>query len=80
MADSPERQTTEKFDVRRALFLSRLVRVWDKVPTMRLGELVALTLDMNATHGGFDIEVLRNIDDMDLVERIERWVLHHSSG
>ncbi len=75
----PSRQTTEKLDVRRALFLDRLVRVWDKVPTMRLGELVALALDMNAAHGGFDIEVLRNIDDMDLVERIERWVLHRST-
>ena len=74
-SDHPERQTTEKFDVRRALFLSRLVRVWDKVPTVRLGELIALALDMNSASGGFDIEVLKNIDDVDLVERIERWVL-----
>jgi hypothetical protein len=79
VADSPERQTTEKFDVRRALFLSRLVRVWDKVPSLRLGELVALSLDMNASSGGFDIEVLKNIDDMELVERIERWALHKSA-
>jgi hypothetical protein len=74
-SDHPERQTTEKFDVRRALFLSRLVRVWDKVPSLRLGELITLALDMNAASGGFDIEVLRNINDMELVERIERWVL-----
>jgi hypothetical protein len=72
---NPERQTTEKLDVRRALFLERLVRVWDKVPSLRLGELIALALDMNAASGGFDIEVLRNIDDMELVERIERWAL-----
>ena len=75
MSSSDERQTTEKLDVRRALFLERLVRVWDKVPSLRLGELITLALDMNATSGGFDIEVLKNIDDMELVERIERWVL-----
>ena len=75
MSSSDERQTTEKLDVRRALFLERLVRVWDKVPSLRLGELITLALDMNATSGGFDIEVLKNIDDMELVERIERWAL-----
>jgi len=80
VSDHPERQTTEKFDVRRALFLSRLVRVWDKVPSLRLGELIALSLDMNASSGSFDIEVLKNIDDMELVERIERWALQHGSG
>jgi hypothetical protein len=75
VSSSDERQTTEKLDVRRALFLERLVRVWDKVPSLRLGELITLALDMNATSGGFDIEVLKNIDDMELVERIERLVL-----
>jgi hypothetical protein len=80
VSDHPERQTTEKFDVRRALFLSRLVRVWDKVPSLRLGELITLALDMNAASGGFDIEVLKNIDDMELVERIERWAMRNSSG
>ena len=41
-----------------------------KVPSLRIGELIALSLDMNASSGGFDIEVLKNIDDMELVERL----------
>lgn len=76
MSDHSDRQTTEKLDVRRALFLERLVRVWDKVPNLRLGELIVLSFDMT---GVFDIEVLKNIDDVDLVERIERWALHRKS-
>jgi hypothetical protein len=77
---SEERQTTERLEVRRALFLERLIRVWDKVPTLRIGELIVLSLDMAAGSAVFDIEVLKNIDDVDLVERIERWVLHRSSS
>jgi hypothetical protein len=65
-------ETTEKTDVRRALFLERLIKSWDKTPTSRLGELIAKALDMSTA---FDVHVLENIDDVDLVERIERYVL-----
>lgn len=80
MTTELDRQTTERFEARRALFLERLIRVWDQVPQKRLGELIVLTLDMggggSSGHlGEFDIEVLRNIDDVTLVERMERWLM-----
>jgi hypothetical protein len=65
-------ETTEKFDTRRALFLERLIRAWDKAPKARLGELIVRSLEMTSL---FDIEYLRNVDDVKLVEAIERWVL-----
>lgn len=65
-------ETTEKMDVRRALFLERLIKAWDKTPSSRLGELVSKSLEMSTA---FDVHVLENIDDLDLVERIERYVL-----
>jgi hypothetical protein len=77
VSDHPERQTTERLDVRRALFLERLVRIWDEHPDRRLGEIIVLALDMSGT---FDVEVLRNVDDMSLAERIERWAMRNSSG
>ena len=65
-------ETTEKFDTRRALFLERLIRAWDKMPKARLGELISKSLDLSTL---FDIMYLSNIDDVKLVEAIERFVL-----
>ena len=65
-------ETTEKFDTRRALFLERLIKAWDKTPKSRLGALIVSALEMSTL---FDIEYLRNVDDVKLVEAIERWVL-----
>ena len=39
---------------------------------MRLGALVSAALDLETL---FDLQVLREIDDVDLVEKIERYVL-----
>lgn len=64
--------TTDRFDNRRAIFLERLIGAWDKCPEERLGKLIAEALDMETP---FDIEVLRGIDNIDLVEKIERLVL-----
>lgn len=77
MSDPTERQTTERLDVRRALFLERLVRVWDEHPDRRLGEIIVLAVGIE---GVFDIEVLKHIDDVSLAERIERWGMRNSSG
>ena len=70
------RSTTDKYDVRRALVLERLIRAWDKRPSMRLGCLVVEALEMSTP---FDVLVLRGIDDMDLVEKLERYVLMEHS-
>jgi hypothetical protein len=64
--------TTEKFDTRRAIFLERLIRAWDKVPGQRLGQIIVESLEMVTP---FDVLALRGIDDKDLMEKIERYVL-----
>lgn len=65
-------ETTERFDTKRALFLERLIRAWDKMPKARLGELITSALNLSTL---FDIEYLRHVDDVKLVEAIERFVL-----
>lgn len=70
-------ETTERVDVRRALFFERLIRAWDKTITPRLGALIVEALDLETP---FDIEVLKQISDTDLVEKIERYVLIGPSG
>jgi hypothetical protein len=61
--------STDKHDMRRALCLDRFLQSWDKVPDKKLGQLIVEGLDMQ---GAFDISVLRNIEDTDLLEAIER--------
>jgi len=68
----PTRLTTDKVDVRRALVVDRLVRAWDKQPGMRLGQLIVEALEMASAS---DIAALALIDDVGLIERIERFVL-----
>jgi hypothetical protein len=65
-------ETTERFDTRRALFLERLIKAWDKTPKARLGQLIIEAIGASTL---FDIEYIRNVDDVKLVEAIERWVL-----
>jgi hypothetical protein len=65
-------ETTERTDVRRALFLERLIKAWDKAPSLRLGELIVVALSME---GALDIRLLQDMTDTDLVEKIERHVL-----
>ena len=65
-------ETTEKVDTRRALFLERLIKAWDKTPKSRLGELIVTSLGLSTL---FDIEYLRHVDDIRLVEAIERFLL-----
>jgi hypothetical protein len=64
--------STDKFDMRRALFLERLAKAWDKEPDMRMGHLLVEALGMQ---GPFDVLSLRTIEDSQLVEAIERYVL-----
>lgn len=64
--------STDKFDMRRALFLERLVKAWDKAPDMRMGQLLVEALGMQ---GPFDVLSLRTLEDMQLAEAIERFVL-----
>jgi len=61
--------STDKHDMRPALFLDRLGRSLDKVPDRRLGQIIADALDMQTL---FDITALRNIENTDLLEAIER--------
>ena len=58
--------------MRRALFLERLAKAWDKSPDMRMGQLLVEALGMQ---GPFDVLALRTIDDSQLAEAIERFVL-----
>ena len=64
--------TTDKYDIRRALVLERLMHAWDKNPNMRLGSLIVEAMDLSTP---FDVLVLKVIDDLDLIERIERYTL-----
>jgi hypothetical protein len=61
--------STARNDNRRALILERLAKAWDKVPAFRLGELVFMSLS-NA-----QIINLMFLDDSEIVEAIERYVL-----
>lgn len=74
--------TTDKHDVSRAIFLERLLKSWEKAPEMRLGQLI-----MEALVGGepskgvepFVLVTLRHIEDSQLAEAIERYVLTRSA-
>jgi hypothetical protein len=65
-------KTTDRFDVSKAIFFERLMKSWEKMPEKRFGQLIVEALDGSAA---FLVITLRNIEDTQLAEEIERYVL-----
>jgi hypothetical protein len=73
-----ESHTTDKHDVGKAIFLERLLKAWEKAPDMRLGQLIIESLVGEKNIKGaeaFMIITLRHLEDSQLAEAIERYVL-----
>lgn len=61
-----------RLDAGKALFLSRLLKAWEKVPDTRLGALIADALGHQGLLTPAHLELL---SDKELIEAIERYVL-----
>lgn len=71
-------QSTDRFDATRALFLDRLVKSMKKAPGMRLGQLIVEALSGTPAPEGvepFVVVTLRHIEDAQLAEAIERYLM-----
>ena len=68
-----DRSTTDRLDVGRAVFLERVLRAWEKTPPgTRFGQLLVEALDGSDS---FLTVALRGVEDAQLAEAIERYVL-----
>lgn len=63
-----------KNDFRRASALARIVAAWDKVPDLKLGELLLLSCSPSQAAN------FASIDDADLASAVERFVLLRVRG
>lgn len=66
--------STLRNDTRKALFLERLARAWDKRPDLHFGELLR-----NALASGPPL-LLHERTDTEIVEAVERYVLIGPTG
>ena len=70
--------STQRSDTRKALSLERLLRSWEKVPEMTLGQLIAEAAKEEvlriAWTRGVE-ELLKEKDDTALAEMVERYVM-----
>lgn len=65
------RTSQTKFDASRALILERLMKCWDKLPEMKLGELICDSLAYQHMTPNF----IGRLDDSRLVEIVEYYVM-----
>jgi hypothetical protein len=72
--------STVKFDNRKALFLERIARAWEKAPEgMTFGRLIVEALGFTHESARFDLLVLRTLEDHALAEAVERYILTGAS-
>jgi hypothetical protein len=57
----------QQFDAHKAIFTSRLLKVWEKAPELSFAELLTRSSAVDLAH--------RHASDDEIIEALERWIL-----